>query len=94
MIEVEFWYRSQGLRWPLRAGDAVILRDGTEVLLQLEAELVIELLVMHFRNLQLADHLRAGTAPRRSLAKILSSRPEAPTKDLLEARRLKRRKRS
>lgn len=64
------------------------------MLIEVQAELVIELLVMHFRNLQLAEHLRSGTVPRRKLAKILSNQPEPPTKNLLEARRLKRRKRS
>lgn len=94
MIEIVFLYRSRGWQWPLRPGDAVELRDGTEVLIQIQAELLIELLIMHFRNLQLAEHLRAGTKPRRSLAKIMSNAAEPSTKTLLEARRHKRRKRA
>ncbi len=94
MIVCEFWYRSRSLRWPLRPGDTVILREGTDVLIELDAALMIELLVMHVRNLQLTEHLRTGTAPRKSLAKMLSNEPPPSTKDLLEQRRLKRKKRA
>ncbi len=94
MIVCEFWYRSRGMRWPLRPGDAVILRDGLDELLEIDAELATAILIMHFYNLQLTEHLRSGTAPRRSLAKMLSNEAPPSTKDLLEQRRLKRKKRA
>ena len=93
MIRCNVWFRSQGTQWGLRPGDAVELYDGPEMLVRVEAELVIELLVMHFRNLQLSEHLRTGTAPRRSLAKMLSNEVEPPTKDVIARRAAERKSR-
>mgnify|MGYP003578753233 CR=1 FL=1 len=47
---------------------------------------------MH-RKLKLLHHMAEGTAPRKSLAKVLSNEAEPPTRDVLERRRLARKSR-
>jgi hypothetical protein len=89
MLQLVCRFRSQGMQWPLRAGDTVELRrlGESDPLLSFPAELLIELVLAKFNDLEILDAMKHGTGLRRPLARALT----APT--LNEQRRLARRSR-
>ena len=84
-IELVIRFRSQGTSWPLRVGDTVEIREGTQRL-EIQGELVLEIITHYFRAIELQQHMVNGTLPRKPLA-------PASTPDLFERRRLDRRSR-
>jgi hypothetical protein len=78
------------MQWPLRAGDTVELRrlGESDPLLSFPAELLIELVLAKFNDIEMLDAMKHGTVLRRPLARTL------PEPTLKEQRRLQRRKRS
>ena len=78
-------FRSQGTSWPLRVGDTVEIREGTQRL-EIQGELVLEIICHYFRAIELQQHMVNGTLPRKPLA-------PSSTPDLFERRRLDRRSR-
>lgn len=93
MIDCDIHYRSKGYSWGFKPGDSMILREGQNVLLEIQAELVIDMLVSELHRLRLLKHMADGTVPKRTMAKVLANEAEAPTPDLIERRRLARRSR-
>jgi hypothetical protein len=85
VVELLFWFRSQGMTWPLRVGDKAILRRGEERL-EFPAELVLEILSHYFQMIELQGHMAHGTLPRWTLM-------PRRVPDMVEQRRLERRSR-
>lgn len=90
MLELVIRFRSQGMQWPLRPGDTVEVRQCgyPDALMTIQADLLIELVMLKVRDLEMLDAMKNGTQLRKPLAVI------AAAPNLKEQRRLQRRKRS
>lgn len=90
-MAIRLWcrFRSQGVQWPLRAGDEIEIRDesGLDTIGVLEAELVIDLIAHYLYGVRLQRIVtECVEPPRKPLQKTVSL-------ELQEARRDKRRRR-
>ena len=99
--DLVMFFRSQGVQWPLRSGDTVRVRRYGETLGEISADLLIDLVVHHFRSLHLQERLRHdvihgpqhGRALEVGQVQRIEDEPAEPTpipKALQDARRAKR----
>jgi hypothetical protein len=92
VLELVIRFRSQGMQWPLRAGDTIEIRQfGNPIAVAtIQADMVIELVLHKLRDLEMLDAMKHGTPLRKSLARMDAERPAL---DIKAQRRRARRSR-
>ena len=94
------YFRSNGVQWPLRSGDTVRVRRGTETLGEISADLVINLVMHTLYSIQLQEKIRNdvqhGPMPLPEVERMpLALMGKAPVPvEVQEQRRAKRKGRS
>ena len=96
MFELQCFFRSQGVQWPLRAGDTCWLRrrgGGDET--KIPAEVVINLTVLYQSyGLRFQEQRRSSLPARKPLAAINRGPIHVVPIEVQEARRAKRRRKA